>query len=195
MMRPASRGLHRRRLRARRAGLRVGPRTSRSSSGSTRPELAEANAQSRVLSTAAKRQRLDLRSPTSRSYLDAVALSQTRFEARLAREVPGARRAPALPHHLQRARGRAPRRAAPAARDGSAKVYPSTTFRGELDRSVAMIGATSFWLAPGVDAGRRDEDRDPRRRARPVAPVLLPRRLRDARRASRRGRPRTRRGR
>ena len=43
-----------------------------------------------MLTAAAKRQRLDLRSPTSRSYLDAVALSQEQFEARLAREVPGA---------------------------------------------------------------------------------------------------------
>ena len=117
------------------------------------PGVAEANAQSRVLSAAAKRQRLDLRSPTSRSYLDAVALSQRRFEAKLAREVPGAVVLPALPHHLQRARGRrSPPRGSRSSR-GSAKVYPSTTFRGELDRSVAMIGATSFWPAPGVDAG------------------------------------------
>ena len=55
------------------------------------PGVAEANVQSRVLSSAAKRQRLDLRSPTSRSYLDAVALSQRRFEAKLAHEVPGSR--------------------------------------------------------------------------------------------------------
>jgi len=116
------------------------------------PGVAEANAQSRVLSTAAKHQRLDLRSPTSRSYLDAVALSQTRFEARLAREVPGA-----VVHRRYRITFNGLAIVLPDARLRQlarlGKVYPSTTFRGELDRSVAMIGATSFWLAPGVDAG------------------------------------------
>ena len=116
------------------------------------PGLAEANAQSRVLSAAAKRERLDLRSPTSRSYLDAVALSQRQFEAKLAREVPGA-----AVHRRYRITFNGLAVALPAARLPQlarlGKIYPSTTFRGELDRSVAMIGATSFWLAPGVDAG------------------------------------------
>ena len=116
------------------------------------PGVAEATAQSRVLSAAVKRQRLDLRSPTSRSYLDAAALGQERFAEQLAREVPGAdvyRRyrivfnglAVSLPS------AQLPRL------ERLATIYPSTTFRGNLDRSVAMIGANSFWSAPGVDAG------------------------------------------
>jgi subtilisin family serine protease len=116
------------------------------------PGLAEANAQSRVLSAAAKHERLDLRSPTSRSYLDAVAFSQRQFEAKLARRVPGA-----VVYRRYRITFNGLAVSLPAARLSQlarlGKVYPSTTFRGELDRSVAMIGATSFWLAPGVDAG------------------------------------------
>ena len=116
------------------------------------PGVAEANAQSRVLSAAAKRQRLDLRSPTSRSYLDAVTLAQERFEQRLARELPEA-----LVYRRYRIVFNGLAVSLPAAQvprlERLASVYPSTTFRGELDRSVAMIGATSFWSAPGVDAG------------------------------------------
>ena len=116
------------------------------------PGVAEANAQSRVLSAAAKRQRLDLRSPTSRSYLDAVALSQERFEAKLARQVPGA-----VVYRRYRITFNGLAVVLPAARLPQlarlAKVYPSTTFRGELDRSVPMIGANTFWTAPGVEAG------------------------------------------
>ena len=116
------------------------------------PGLAEATAQSRVLSVSARRQRLDLRSPTSHSYLDAVLLAQERFEERLARELPGAvvyRRyrivfnglAVSLSAELL------PRLAR------LATVYSSTTFQGRLDRSVPMIGANTFWSAPGVEAG------------------------------------------
>ena len=116
------------------------------------PGVAEASAHSRVLSSASRQRRLDLASPTSRSYLDAVALSQERFEARLAREVPGA-----LVYRRYRITFNGLAVSLPAARLPQlarlAKVYPSTTFRGELDRSVAMIGANAFWAAPGVDAG------------------------------------------
>jgi subtilisin family serine protease len=116
------------------------------------PGVAEATARSRVLGAAVKRQRLDLRSPTAGSYLDAVAFAQQRFEARLAREIPGAvvyRRYRIVLNGLAVSLPAAqlPRLARLAA------VYPSTTFTGRLDRSVAMIGATSFWAAPGVDAG------------------------------------------
>jgi subtilisin family serine protease len=116
------------------------------------PGVAEANAHSRVLTSAARRQRLDLQSPTSRSYLDAVELSQQRFEARLARDLPGA-----VVYRRYRITFNGLAVSLPAARLPQlarlAKIYPSTTFRGELDRSVAMIGANSFWPAPGVDAG------------------------------------------
>src|SRR5829696_4326318 len=106
------------------------------------PGLAEANAQSRVLSSAAKRERLDLRSPTSRSYLDAVVLSQRQFEARLALKVPGA-----VVYRRYRITFNGLAVSLPAAQLPQlarlGKVYPSTTFRGELDRSVVMIGVNS----------------------------------------------------
>jgi len=116
------------------------------------PGVAEATAHSRVLSAPVKRQRLDLRSPTSRSYLDAVMLEQERFTARLARELPGAvvyRRYRVVLNGLAVSLPAAelPRLAR------LADVYPGTTFRGRIDRSVPMIGANSFWSTPGVDAG------------------------------------------
>jgi minor extracellular serine protease Vpr len=116
------------------------------------PGVAEATAQSRVLSAAARQQRLDLRSPTTRSYLDGVALAQRRLEARLAREVPGA-----VVYRRYRIVFNGLAVSLPAAQlprlARLANVYPNTTFRGRLDRSVAMIGAASFWSVPGVDAG------------------------------------------
>jgi hypothetical protein len=116
------------------------------------PGVAEATAQSRVLSASVKRQRLDLRSPTSRSYLDGVGLEQERFTARLTREVPGAvvyRRYRVVLNGLAISLPAAqlPRLAR------LAEIYPSTTFQGLLDRSVPMIGAPTFWSVPGVDAG------------------------------------------
>src|SRR5918994_318574 len=116
------------------------------------PGVADATRQSRVLGAAAKQARLDLRSPTSRSYLDAVVATQKRFEARLARELPGAvvyRRYRIVFNGL--AVSLPP--ADVARLERLATVFPSTTFRGQLDRSVPLIGATSFWSASGVDAG------------------------------------------
>ena len=116
------------------------------------PGVADATKQSRVLGASAKRARLDLRSPTSRSYLDAVAVAQQRFEARLAREVPSA-----VVYRRYRIVFNGLAVSLPAADVPQlarlATVFPSTTFRGQLDRSVPLIGATSFWSAPGVDAG------------------------------------------
>src|SRR5688572_11261229 len=54
------------------------------------PGVAEARAESRVLTAAAKRSRLDLAHPTSRRSLHAAAAAQRAFVARLAREVPRA---------------------------------------------------------------------------------------------------------
>jgi hypothetical protein len=116
------------------------------------PGLAEATAQSRVLGVSARRQRLDLRSPTSRSYLDAVTLAQERFEERLARELPEA-----VVYRRYRIVFNGLAVSLPAAQlprlGRLATVYPGTTFRGRLDRSVPMIGANTFWSTPGVDAG------------------------------------------
>ena len=116
------------------------------------PGLAQATAHSRVLSASAKARRLDPRTPTSRAYLDGISAAQESFEARLVREIPGA-------HVYRRYRivfnGLAvtlpatdlPRLARLAA------VYPGTTYRRMLDRSVPMIGAPAFWSLPGVNAG------------------------------------------
>src|SRR6187551_1884917 len=116
------------------------------------PGLASATKQSRVLSASAKARRLDLRTPSSRSYLEQLSASQASFEERLARAIPSA-------HVYRRYRivfnGLAvllpaadlPRLAR------LAEVYPGATYRRMLDRSVPMIGAPAFWAVPGVDAG------------------------------------------
>jgi subtilisin family serine protease len=114
--------------------------------------MAEARTQSRVLTAAAKQRRLDVSAPSSRSLLDAVSAAQRDFEARLAQEVPRARvyrryrivfngLAVSLPEaDLAR-----------LARLGD--VFPNTTYRRLLDRSVAMIGVPAYWSFPGVNAG------------------------------------------
>jgi Subtilase family len=116
------------------------------------PGLAQATKESRVLSASTKARRLDLRAPTSHSYLERLSASQESFEARLAREIPSARvyrryrivfngLAVSLPA------ADLPRLAR------LAEVYPGATYRRMLDRSVPMIGAPAFWAVPGVEAG------------------------------------------
>jgi subtilisin family serine protease len=116
------------------------------------PGLAQATAASRVLSASVKARRLDVRTSTSREYLDDLAVTQRAFEARLARTIPQARvyrryrivfngLAVLLPvadlPRLERL----------------AAVYPGATYHRRVDRSVPMIGAPTFWAMPGVEAG------------------------------------------
>jgi hypothetical protein len=116
------------------------------------PGLASATKQSRVLSASTKARRLDLRAPSSRSYLEQLSASQASFEKRLGRAIPGA-------HVYRRYRivfnGLAV--SLPAADlprlARLAEVYPGATYRRMLDRSVPMIGAPAFWAVPGVEAG------------------------------------------
>lgn len=116
------------------------------------PGVAEATARSRVLTRAAKARRLDLGSPTSRSYLAGVARAQRELEARLARELPRAR-----VYRRYRVVFNGLALTLPAADlpwlERLADVYPSTTYRPLLDRSVPMIGAPAYWGLPGVGAG------------------------------------------
>jgi subtilisin family serine protease len=116
------------------------------------PGVAEARAQSRVLTAAARQGRLDLSAPTTRSSLDAVAAAQRAFEARLARGVPAAhvyRRYRIVFNGLAISLPSAdlPRLAK------LADVYPNATYRRLLDRSVGMIGLPAYWSFPGVNAG------------------------------------------
>jgi subtilisin family serine protease len=116
------------------------------------PGLAEATAQSRVLTTATKQRRLELGSPTSRSYLAAVDAAQARFEARLARQLPQAR-----VHRRYRIVFNGLAVSLPAGElrklERIADVYPSTTYRTRLERSVPFVGAPQVWSLPGVAAG------------------------------------------
>jgi subtilisin family serine protease len=114
--------------------------------------VAEARAQSRVLTAAARQSRLDLSAPASRSSLEAVAAAQRDFEARLARAVPSA--------HVYRRYRIVFNGLAISLPDADlprlveiADVYPNAKYRQLLDRSVAMIGAPAYWSFPGVNAG------------------------------------------
>ena len=106
---------------------------------------------------------------------------------------PGRARALALPHRPQRLR----RRRAGVAGSPRLRRVPGVA-RVCAERPLPLRSATaaprrSARPRSGARADprprrQRDEDRDPRRRRRPDAPVLQPGRLRDTRRASRRGR-------
>ena len=116
------------------------------------PGVADATAKSRVLSAPVRARRLDLTSPTTSSYLGAVARSEAAFETRLARAIPSARvyrryrivlngLALTLPaEDVQKLRR-------------LADIYPSVTYTSRLDRSVPLIDAPLYWSFPGVGAG------------------------------------------
>jgi subtilisin family serine protease len=116
------------------------------------PGVAEARAESRVLTAAAKHRRLDLSAPSTWSSLATVAAAQRAFEARLANDVPSARvyrRYRIVFNGLAISLPTAdlPRLAK------LAEVYPNASYRRLLDRSIAMIGAPTYWALPGVNAG------------------------------------------
>ena len=119
------------------------------------PPLARAVATSRVLTSSARRTRLDVRAPMSRGYLRRLEASQRALEGRLAERVPGARvrwrygvvvnaLAVVLPRaDVARLRGIA----------GVARVYPTVRYRARLDRSVPELGAPALWGADLAFAG------------------------------------------
>jgi subtilisin family serine protease len=132
------------------------------------PPLARAIAGSRALAAHAKRSRLDLRAPTSVSYLRGVAAAQRALEARLERAIPAARvrwrysvvlnglAVVVPPEQLSRV-GRLP---------GVARVYPSIRYHSTLDRTPTQIGAPTLWgpdlalAGAGVKIGILDDGVD-----------------------------------
>ncbi len=111
------------------------------------PPLARAIAHSRVLTTRARRQRLDLRAPTSRAYLRDLAATQRALAARIARTIPVARVTWRYRVVLNGLAVLLPRSALGrlAAVPGVAKVWPSLRYRPLLDRSPKLIGADQLW--------------------------------------------------
>jgi subtilisin family serine protease len=111
------------------------------------PPLATATASSRVLTAAARSQRLSLRTPTSVSYMQRVTAAQRALEVRIRRAVPGAHvrwryqvvlNALAVVVPANRVRRL-------AALPGVRHVYGSVRYRARLDRSPALIGAPTLW--------------------------------------------------
>ncbi len=111
------------------------------------PPLARAVAASRALSTTAKSRRLDLRSPTSVSYLHSLASSQRAVERRIVHAFPAAQLrwrygvvanglAVVVPAGAEARLARLP---------GVARVYESVRYHATLDRSPALIGAPTLW--------------------------------------------------
>jgi subtilisin family serine protease len=117
------------------------------------PPLATAIQQSRVLSARYKASRLDLRTPTSMSYLRSLTVAQRAVAASIAATVPGARitwryqvvlngLAVLVPRdELQRL----------ASVPGVAEVWPSVNYRRLLDKSPHLIGADKLWDVPAFD--------------------------------------------
>jgi subtilisin family serine protease len=115
------------------------------------PPLARAVAESRTLTAAAKRERLDLRSPASTSYLREVAAAQRTLASRIRQTIPQAQ---VRWHYGVVANGMAvvvPTSALGRLAEiaGPEHVYPSLTYRPQLDRTPALIGATTLW-GPGL---------------------------------------------
>ena len=132
------------------------------------PPLAEAIGTGRSLY--ARRNRLDLRTPASVSYLARLAATQRQIEARITS---------AVPHAFVRWRYQvvvdgfalvvpADETARVARLPGVAAVYPSLTYRPTLDRSPQQIGAPALWgpglatAGHGVKIGILDDGIDPR---------------------------------
>jgi subtilisin family serine protease len=120
------------------------------------PPLAEAVAQSRVLADAAKTRRLDLRSPTSVSYLRSLASAQRTLEQRITAAIPSARIRWRYSVVLNALAVVAPR--AELTRlsriPGVAEVYPNIRYHSLLDRSPSLIGAPTLWGTGLANAGQ-----------------------------------------
>jgi subtilisin family serine protease len=114
------------------------------------PPLAEAISKSRVLTAAARTQRLDLRAPMSRGYLASLATAQRTLAARIATTIPASR---VTWHYSVLLDGLAvllPRSELGhlAATPGVVQVWPNVAYRPLLDRSPELIGADQLWGAP-----------------------------------------------
>lgn len=134
------------------------------------PPLATAIRDSRALAAHAKQGRLDLRTPTSRAYLAALAREQRLLVRRIRQAVPAAvvrwryrvvvdGVAVVLPSRRVATLRRLP---------GVARVYGSVRYRAALDRSPGVIGADRLWGLPdlttagdGMKIGIIDDGIDP----------------------------------
>ena len=125
--------------------------------GLAAPPLAEAHAQSRVLTDAARTARLDLRSPTSVSYLRALASAQQTLAARIVAAIPSAQVRWHYSVVLNAIAVVVPRRdlARLGSTPGVAQVYPNLRYHSLLDRSPGLIGAPILW---GPDLSTAGQD-------------------------------------
>ena len=114
------------------------------------PPLAEAIRRSRVLTSRAKAQRLDLRSPTSVGYLASLATAQRALAARITTTIPESRvtwRYDVVLNGLAVLLPRSELRRLSTTPD-VARVWPNVAYRPLLDRSPQLIGADQMWGAP-----------------------------------------------
>jgi subtilisin family serine protease/CBS domain-containing protein len=111
------------------------------------PGLATARVESRALSAAAKRGKLEMGSRPSTAYLAGLDRSQDAFQARLRRALPGARIQWRYQVTLNGVSVVLPAPDVPqlARVPGVAAVYPDATYGARLNRSVPMIGAPQLW--------------------------------------------------
>jgi subtilisin family serine protease len=120
------------------------------------PSLSEAVSGSRVLTAAAKRQRLDLRTPLGTGYVRELRAAQRAVERRIERTIPGAyvrRRYSIVLNALSVVLpGRSLERL--RAVDGVARVYPTAAYAASLSQSPAAIGAPALWGADLATSGR-----------------------------------------
>ena len=119
------------------------------------PPLAEAISKSRVLTSTAKAQRLDLRAPMSRGYLASLATAQRALAMRITTAIPESR---VTWHYSVVLNGIAvflPRSELGrlAATPGVARVWPNVAYRPLLDRSPGLIGAPLMWGSDFSTAG------------------------------------------
>jgi subtilisin family serine protease len=114
------------------------------------PPLSLAISKSRVLTSRAKAQRLDLRAPTSVGYLASLATAQRALATRIATTIPESRVTWRYSVVLDGLAVLLPRSELDRLADtpGVAEVWPNVTYRPLLDRSPQLIGADQMWGAP-----------------------------------------------
>ncbi|MDQ3895007.1 MAG: S8 family serine peptidase, partial [Actinomycetota bacterium] len=120
------------------------------------PPLAQALAESRALSPSAKRARLRLATPTSRSYLANLASRQHAFERRIRRAIPDVRVRWRYRLVLNGLALVLPRLRVPELRriDGIASIDESVRYRTRLDSGPRLVGAPFLWAASPSTLGR-----------------------------------------
>ena len=127
--------------------------------GLAAPPLAEAIAQSRVLSNTVKAGRLDLASATSNAYLRDLESRQRVVERRIIARIPAAQvrwrytvvlnaLAVVIPRNAVRRLTAVP---------GIAQVYPNVRYHSLLDKSPTVIGAPALWGAGLPFAGQEQK--------------------------------------